>query len=552
MTDCGQSKKLEKIRESLSALLPSQHDADLIGAATNSWALAQVFCTPANDLFKNDDPLSSFNLAAVSKRHPRVIARTLLYIAICIQQLPPEFEMTRLHLTHSLDVLTEKYISVVTDLVTSDDELVTTMEGLECLLLQGLFHLNAGNLRRAWLSFRRALNIAQLMCLDKDFMKARKGLDSTSTKAGKQMWHQAVMSDRYVSLLLGLPCGTGGDCFGPEEKINGANEDVDLIFERRLSLIAGHISKRNQAEPTSTFSQTQVIDEDMDRLAKEMPQLWWDIPQLDIKIRSRYVAQQYNRLTTQMWYYQLETLLHLPFILRPATEYRYEYNRQTCLTASREILLRYMALRNANNTQLLCRVVDFAAFIAGVVISLIHASQLSESVRFPLHNEDMALLQEIIASMESLAKSGEREIMAKQSVEVLRALLKVNDPSGASNGNMRLTIPYFGTINIARPTATRNVSPIQNVLPVQNIHARNMTGTLQLDPAVPQQFVDAEDLHGIPVGLSLLDMPVVSFISSQFPSLGPELSMGNSNCQEEDTLFFDSLLSSDIGGFDFF
>src|SRR6202011_2447956 len=123
-----QSQKLEEISQNLSSLLPSQHDVDLIGAATNGWALSQVFCTPANDLFKNDDPLSSFNLIAVSKRHPTIIARTLLYIAICIQQLPPEFDMIRLHLIPSSDAVMEKYVSTVVNLVTSDDELATTIE----------------------------------------------------------------------------------------------------------------------------------------------------------------------------------------------------------------------------------------------------------------------------------------------------------------------------------------------------------------------------------------------------------------------------------------
>ncbi len=99
-------------------------------------------------------------------------------------------------------------------------------------------------------------------------MKARKGLDSVSIKAGKQMWHHVIMTDIHVSLLRGLPCGPGDDCFGPEEKINGTGEDVNLIFERRLSPVDGYISKRNRAEPTRIFSLTQVIDEDMDRLLR--------------------------------------------------------------------------------------------------------------------------------------------------------------------------------------------------------------------------------------------------------------------------------------------
>jgi hypothetical protein len=549
-----QSQKLEEIRKNLSNLLPSQHDADLIGASTNSWALAQVFCAPANDLFKNDDPLSSFNLTAVSKRHPTIIARTLLYIAICIQQLPPEFDMTQLHLSPSLDTPMEKYVSAVITLVTSDDELATTIEGLECLLLQGLFQLNSGKLRHAWLSFRRALSIAQMMCFDKDFTKSRKGIESSSIKAGKQMWHQVVMSDRYVSVLLGLPCGTGDNCFGPEETLNRANEEMDLIFERRLSIIAGHISERNQAESSRIISQTQVIDEDMDRLAKELPQEWWDIPRLESANRSRQVAQQFARLTTQMWYYQLETLLHLPFMLRAATEHRYEYSKIACSRASREILLRYLALRQVNNTQLLCRVVDFATFIASltIILCLLQPSQVSEVIRLQQQRDDMALLEEIILSMEKLAKSGDREVVAKQSVEVLRALLRVNDPSGTSDGNLRLTITYFGTISITRPAAMQNLDHTKSVPLFQDVNAENTTTSFQHNQAVPDQYVAGSDLQSISANSNLLSSPIISFTSTQFPWLVPEAPMENWEWQEEDTLFFDSLLSSDIGGFDSF
>ena len=59
----------------------------------------------------------------------------------------------------------EKCVTAVSNLVTSDDELIGTVEGLECLILNGGFQINVGNMRRAWLNFRRALNIAQLMGL---------------------------------------------------------------------------------------------------------------------------------------------------------------------------------------------------------------------------------------------------------------------------------------------------------------------------------------------------------------------------------------------------
>jgi len=132
---------------------------------------------------------STYNLAEVSKLHPTVIAKSLLYLAVCSQQLPGGFDTSKLQLGPSLDQRIEKYMSTVQSLITSDDEVVSTIEGLECLLLQGIYHINCGNLRRAWLTFRRALNVGQLMGI-------HRGNDNMH--GAKNMWYQILQGDRYL------------------------------------------------------------------------------------------------------------------------------------------------------------------------------------------------------------------------------------------------------------------------------------------------------------------------------------------------------------------
>lgn len=83
----------------------------------------------------------------------------------------------------------EKCINVVQALITSDDEYASTIGGLECLVLQGVFHINAGNPRRAWLIFRRAISIGQLMGIHKP---------ESTIPGGRQMWYQVVQADRYL------------------------------------------------------------------------------------------------------------------------------------------------------------------------------------------------------------------------------------------------------------------------------------------------------------------------------------------------------------------
>jgi len=74
-----------------------------------------------------------FSVQVVSQSHPIVITRLLLVIAICLQQLPHGYDQSRLHLVGSLKDRKEKIIDTIAN-VTSDDELIGSLEGIECLM----------------------------------------------------------------------------------------------------------------------------------------------------------------------------------------------------------------------------------------------------------------------------------------------------------------------------------------------------------------------------------------------------------------------------------
>jgi hypothetical protein len=120
----------------------------------------------------------------------------------------------------------------------------------------------------------------------------------------------------------------------------------------------------------------------------------------------------------------------------------------------------------------------------------------------------------------------------------MRTLLSAESPAGPNGGNLRLTIPYFGTINIARPPA----SPIEN---------ENIT----FDSMQPPQTVPAHQKQGVHdwqgpqyQPQNQIHAPVVSFTSSQFPAHLPEQQIEGWGLREADTLFFDSLLNTDLEG----
>jgi hypothetical protein len=170
-------------------LMPSQADMDVI-YSTNVCSIL-LNSVSWSSLNSNDQKTPSpFDVAEVEKQGTVAIARTLLYVAVCIQQLEPTFDKSRLNIQPSLKVRTERILSTVNALVTSDDDLVTCLEGIECLILQGMIAINDGSPRRAWLIYRRALNLGQLMGLAKTA--------SEPTRRGRPMWHQMVQGDRYL------------------------------------------------------------------------------------------------------------------------------------------------------------------------------------------------------------------------------------------------------------------------------------------------------------------------------------------------------------------
>lgn len=184
-------------------LLPSQADADLVCDNSSCWLLVRTLTHIRADGFDSGNSaaiFSTFNIDQVSKEHPTAIARTLLYLALCLEQLPPNFDRTLVHFPTSIKARVDRYISTVQILITSDDDLVSTVEGIECLILQGVFHINEGNPKRAWLSFRRAANVAQLMGINKI---------GNTMPGGLERWYQIVQADRYLvcfffTLVLGL------------------------------------------------------------------------------------------------------------------------------------------------------------------------------------------------------------------------------------------------------------------------------------------------------------------------------------------------------------
>lgn len=436
----------ETARKLLVALLPSQHDSDVIFGSTNSWTIFESAYKPSRALYVNQDPRTyALDMSAVANERAIIVARTLLHLAICISSLPPEFDCTRLHHIWSLDTTAENWLDAVSSFVSGADEMVCTLPGLETLLLLTVYQMQSANLRQAWLICRRTVNLAQLMGFHRIIKKPKTNPPIEAVEGAKILWRSIVDVETYLGLHLRLP-------FASEEYPCEEGDDARMIHRAKLNILSRQISQLDGTITPQTYVHALSLDEKLESYMKQLSKEWWEVPSMPSTARSEEAATVLQRLVQQIWHLELKIFVHLPFLLRAQYESRYEYSKITGLQASRNIIMRWFALRNAAVTQTCCRFAELGVFIATVTIALDILIEMATKEKGEVQRtrgSDFAMVCRVIREMEKLGQGSPREKFAARSAVVIKKLLCSLDPSRRTADRGRLTIPYFGTIEMA-------------------------------------------------------------------------------------------------------
>jgi hypothetical protein len=170
---------------------------------------------------------------------------------------------------------------------------------------------------------------------------------------------------------------------------------------------------------------------------------------------------------------------------------------------------------------------------------------------------DEAMIQAVLIHMEELSQGG-RDLVATQSVNVIKSLLAINSPdspSGRQTGNLKLTIPYFGTISIVRPASVEQTYPSD-----LSYLQQGQQQSLPMGQGLPSQPWQNSFTPRSPGFATQTKVPTISFMSSQFPEFSCQVPCSELEPQQqqqqqlpdwslpEDNLFFDSLLQTDLEG----
>lgn len=443
----------------------------IVSASPGAPYVASLCYSEAERLEGRVEPASSWAVVPPVSSHPLMLAKKALQILICVQQLPPAFDWDSRAMGHTQAEVIYR-LDTTCLLVTSNDELVGYAEGLECLILHGYFQVNAGSLRKAWMTFRRAINMAQIMGIDRGHSAAFRSCDPKSDPARRpspaSLWHRLLFSDRYLSLLLGLPVCSQGDQSIYEEA--GLRETAIERLERAHTIFASkildrnHLQQRNKrfATPKTTpheYALTQEIDLDLEAAAKNTPYGWWQEPHLDPFASREVLWEATARIICQMHHFNLLILLHVPYMMHEPSSSRYDHSKSQCLTAARELLSRFISFRNHHVSAYSCRRVDYAALIAAMTLCLSYLGRRKGEV-WDRTRSDRELVESARRRMMHVASLTE-DRLSKEAVGIIGQLAPIIEKAAGKlqtrdSREMHFNVPYLGSVNIKMASNNNN------------------------------------------------------------------------------------------------
>lgn len=288
--------------------------------------------------------------------HPVLIARKLLVLGTFLQGIPPSSIQDLADLGASYRDIMSRVVDTAIRLVTTNEDLVRSVEGIECIMIEAMYQNYAGHLHRAWMAVRRATAIAEMMALHHVLNSRSLKILEPETRAAfnpDQICFRLVQMDCYLSLMLGLPRTSLEARFATPKALEGCRP-IDRM-QRIHCAIADRILQRNENNPPETYNTDTLLQ----KAAAEMPPLWWLIPNFSASnIAGTEILHKKIRLMDQFTHYNLLIRLHLRYMLRSLPDRRCDYSKITAVNASRETLARFVAFRTSNPGHFYCRGID--------------------------------------------------------------------------------------------------------------------------------------------------------------------------------------------------
>lgn len=476
-------REYDDLSSKLITAWPSQTDIDVI---LNSRVLSsdqfQYFTCP---LYLSNDTSTARTILQVpcQSAAPVQVARKLLLMASFLQRLqrcqPEDVGGLSINCRRTMML---RAVETAHSVVTSHDDLVTCIAGVECCLIESMYHNNMGDLSRAWLILRKAMLRGQLIGLHRGTAESEDG--SQSSLSPDYLWFRLVQMDLYLSLMLGLRPDATSSCLDDSKVLQGC---TPLEQMHRIQCVAmRRILDRNCQADMNDLKETIEIDKMLQKASSLMPPKWWLCPTDDASVD----VTGPTHVSSLVAHHHLLLRLHLPYLLKYPTNRKYDYGKITAISSSREILSWYVFVKSKSSMPY-CRGIDFLASISCTTLCIAHIEAQrqrqscygSNGTIFDLvanqRLSDRAMVERTLDVMDLMVEEDDDQI-ASSIAGILRPLLQVeaNAASGGiyvikastetdhediSDGDeaLHVLVPCYGTITIAPCSPPRAESPIE-------------------------------------------------------------------------------------------
>jgi hypothetical protein len=271
-------------------------------------------------------------------------------------------------------------------------------------------------------------------------------------------------------------------------------------------------------------------------------------------------------------------------MLRATNERGFEYSRNKCLNAARNLVKRWVSIRESHTSLLFSNLLEFQAFTAAItlLLGLLAGERSARPTIIQERNDDSQLVERVVANFEkrtwwhpassSSSSSSTANPVSSQSIQAIRTLQRFLQPGDPSD-RLRLEIPFFGVIRVARSGAAVQAIQGERLLGASSGHDT----VLRHAPAPPtmtsaetatavgsasvhrsrkrtQQEMVGDEEEGYTDNSLGGEEPLLHISSNHFhlPPAPESLSGGPDidewDFRESDMVFFDGLVNSDLVG----
>lgn len=444
-------------RRRIIRLLPSDADLSTILSCTSRywalWPLHPSQLSPSKGLSISVVSVArSFIHESIQGDQPGTTAKALVWLALCIQQLPKDQLRQLRSVSHTALTLVLAYMEESDALLALDANEGGSFQALECLVLQTKCYVNMGRPRRAWMSLRGALTKAMLLGLHRPVPDDELG--------SANLWATIWRLDRQLSMVLGLPDAVPE--LHPSLSEISSDHPLESQIMHRMAVLCGSINSRNQNGKTATYSTTVQLDEELDSLQQMLPTHWWNLRrETAMPLGSFHIVQ-----SLKLNYYQLRQMIHLPYMTRSFTERRYEHSRLSVLEASEGMIRTYGDRRlHPDGAAVICFLIDFLAFSAGLVLAtdLIsrHADRSTEA-----EEQKWEVILHLVCELRYASTLLDYPVVAR-AAQLLEYLHQARHGMYDGPAVYEAAIPYFGKVRIRSPTpraSLRDQTPVSSTL----------------------------------------------------------------------------------------